>query len=721
MQLNWFLPPRKKADTAGVSRTIRGVLRLLGPTWLASPLRRIVQAGCFLTFLWLFCYVCWPYTVVPPGPAETAADVNNEVASNAPEMPSGRIFHDWLPEEADPETGNVTLFCEHASATQPSEGMLVDLKDAGVDPPAPLWAFRVIETAPQRLKLVPEGQVPEDVVDRLTTSFGPWSLEELVLDVPTPDVTAAVAATEPEVWPSHYADDLLAKQRLLGAESMLAIDPLVSVAAAVASRSWVWSLWCAGVILLVCLVVPRGFCGYVCPMGTLLDLFDWAIGRRVRRPRATAEAWWVHLKYYLLAGVLAAALFGVLLAGFVAAIPMITRGLAFLVTAPQTGLAVGWHQRAPFGVGQVVSVLLLLVVLGLGIMRPRFWCKYVCPSGALFSVANLLRLTERKVDSSCIECGKCVKVCPFDAIRLDFATRTADCTFCQTCGGACPSGAIRFAGRGAGPECEVVEGDTASSKKGAGTSPPTVVADDGESALGASPLFRHPTPGGERPVRRRGFLAAAIGGVGTAAALRATGARLDAPDADLPVRPPGSAPEKQFLQMCVRCGECLQACPYDAIQPLGFQQGLQGLWTPQLVADWSGCQPSCNNCGQVCPTGAIRALPMEEKRRVRMGLAVVDEQTCLPFAQDEACQLCVDECVAAGYHAIEFRPVGTGVEKNESGEYVDTRLSAPYVVAEKCVGCGICQTRCLVVNKGKGLLTESAIRVEAGEGKEDRV
>jgi NAD-dependent dihydropyrimidine dehydrogenase PreA subunit len=140
-----------------------------------------------------------------------------------------------------------------------------------------------------------------------------------------------------------------------------------------------------------------------------------------------------------------------------------------------------------------------------------------------------------------------------------------------------------------------------------------------------------------------------------------------------------------------------------------------------VVADWAGCESSCNACGQVCPTGAIRALELQEKKVARMGLAIVDRQTCLPFAQREACQLCVDECAAAGYHAIEFTRVGT--QGDEQGNPIEgTGFLAPVVLADKCVGCGLCQTRCYGINKAeKGLLTQSAILIEAGEGKEDRL
>jgi ferredoxin len=384
----------------------------------------------------------------------------------------------------------------------------------------------------------------------------------------------------------------------------------------------------------------------------------------------------------------------VLVSGYVAAIPVITRGMLFLFEPFQTAASRGWHNVPPLNVGHFLSIGLFFVVLGLGFLKPRFWCKYVCPSGAVFSLGNLFRVSERKVESSCINCNKCVEICPFDAIKPDFTTRTTDCTLCQTCGGVCPTQAIKFVERWNTVELKVLN------------DPPTH-----ETALG-----------------RRGFLslaagsgAAIAGAIGLTAATKSFGANLSGGDALLPVRPPGSVPEREFLQMCIRCGECFKACPNNVLQALAFEQGLEGLWTPAVKADWAGCESSCNACGQVCPTGAIRALPLEEKKVARMGLAVVNQQTCLPIAGREACQLCVDECIHAGYNAIEFIRVGTQVD--ESGQPIeDSGFLAPRVQAEKCVGCGLCQTRCYGINVAeKQLLAESAIIIEAGEGKEDRL
>jgi ferredoxin len=404
--------------------------------------------------------------------------------------------------------------------------------------------------------------------------------------------------------------------------------------------------------------------------------------------------WWLHLKYYLLLATLVAAAFGVVVSGFVAAVPVLTRGFVFLVKPFQTAVERGWHQVPAMSQGQWFSIALFAGVFALCFLGPRFWCRCICPTGAIFSIASLLRITERKVTSNCVNCGKCVDTCSFVAVHGDFTTKPTDCTFCQTCGGVCPVGAVRFSWRWDRRD----------------------------------PVPIDETAGSEAAVERRGFLKAAVGlamgaagGVASAAAISNTKSSSGDSSGTPTVRPPGSVPEELFLRMCVRCGECLQACPNDVLQPSTFEQGLDGLWTPQVVADWSGCEPSCSNCGQVCPTGAIRSLPLEEKRSARMGLAVVDQQTCLPYAGHGECQLCVDECTTASYDAIEFVRVGTELDA-EGQPIADSGFLAPVVLAGRCVGCGLCQARCYGMTVAdKGLLTQSAIIVEAGDGKEDRL
>ncbi len=634
---------------------LRRALKRLGPSVVSSPLRRVVQAVCLAIFLTLFFYVLWPYQAIP--------------------APVGRISANWQLDRIDGETGSLHFLSENAADWLRDSNQVHLIDERALDAiRGDFGAFLVTESQVGKVTLAPVTQPTDEQLDALFTSSGSWALHER------------------SPWPSHYTDELAAKE-WIPADAFLVIDPLVSLSTAVASRSWVWSLASAGMILVVCVLIPRGFCGYLCPLGTLIDVFDWAIGKQVTRFRVTRDGWWVHIKYYLLAGTMVCAIGGVLVSGFVAAIPVVTRGMLFLGDPLQSGVLRGWQHLPPWNAGHCLSILLFLAVLGLGLFKPRFWCKYVCPSGAVFSLGNLLRATERKVEESCIHCNKCVEICPFDAIKPDFTTRTTDCTLCQTCAGVCPTHAIKFVER-----WNVVELKTVN-----------------------DPLTH------ETVLGRRGFMslaagtaAAVAGGVGMTVATKMFGAKPGTSDVPLPIRPPGSVPEQEFLQMCIRCGECYKVCPFNVLQPLGFEQGLEGLWTPHVVADHAGCAPSCNACGQVCPTGAIRELLLEEKKVARMGLAIVNEVTCLPHANREACQLCVDECTAAGYHAMEFRQVHTALDTQglpvEGSGYL-----APVVLADKCVGCGLCQMSCHRVNvEQQGLLDISAIIVTAGEGNEDR-
>ena len=654
LRFHWFVPLRKK--TAGGEKAVPGpvrrLLRRLGPTWAASPARRLAQTGCLLLFLALFFWVCWPYTARP------AAE-----------------WRGWIPVEVDTVTGQITLANDQLPEPPilPDSAWYVVEEDDQGD--RSFGRFRVVGSGDSELTLVPvDGSAGG--LEQMAMSLGPWSL----------------SSRDPSHLPSHYADDLTRKQ-VVPVPAFLALDPLVSLSAGIASRSWIWSLVWAGVIVGVCLAIPRGFCGYVCPFGTLIDLFDWAVGRRISGFRVSREGWWGGLRYGLLTAVLAAAFCGVLFAGFVAAIPVLTRGMALVFAPLQDGVTQGWQQMPPYGAGQWLSIAMFFGVLALGLLGPRFWCRYVCPTGAVFSLGSVLRLHQRHVSDACAGCGRCAEHCPFDAVEPGFGTRTADCAFCQTCGGVCPTEAVRFSSRWSRAS------NTANGQAGAK-----------ESSL-----------------PRRRFLASGIslgagclGGLGAAVLVRLSGPAADAA-ATAAVRPPGSVPEIDFLRMCVGCGQCLRACPNGALQPLGVGHGLESLWTPHLVADWAGCETSCNRCGQVCPTGAIRALPLIEKQAARMGRAVVDQATCLPFAQRASCRLCVDACAAAGHRAIEFVRVGT--ELDASGRPIaDTGYLVPSVQEHRCVGCGQCQTRCHAINvDAQGALTEAAIRVKTGQGKEDRL
>lgn len=136
------------------------------------------------------------------------------------------------------------------------------------------------------------------------------------------------------------------------------------------------------------------------------------------------------------------------------------------------------------------------------------------------------------------------------------------------------------------------------------------------------------------------------------------------------LRPPGARPEPAFSALCIRCNRCIAVCPYKALKPAGWNHGTTA-GAPVLVARDIPCY-LCMICPPACPTGALD--PITDKRAVRMGIAVVNEDTCYAFL-GILCRACVDEC-----------PLGEEAIKQDSD--LTPR------VTDKCVGCGICEKVC---------------------------
>ena len=176
------------------------------------------------------------------------------------------------------------------------------------------------------------------------------------------------------------------------------------------------------------------------------------------------------------------------------------------------------------------------------------------------------------------------------------------------------------------------------------------------------------------------------------------------------IRPPGSVPEMDFLERCIKCEQCLRACPTNVLQPASMQAGLEGIWTPVLNMKMGYCELNCTLCSQVCPTGAIQRLSIEQKRGlgeenaergpVKVGTAFYDRGRCLPWAMETPCVVCEEVCPTSP-KAIHTRPLTITTRKGET-----VTLQQPYVDPELCIGCGICEHECPV----KDL---AAIRVSA--------
>ena len=138
------------------------------------------------------------------------------------------------------------------------------------------------------------------------------------------------------------------------------------------------------------------------------------------------------------------------------------------------------------------------------------------------------------------------------------------------------------------------------------------------------------------------------------------------------LRPPGALPEAAFLETCLRCGNCVDSCPADAIKPLNSDQPNLAE-TPYINPEDQPCVV-CDSleCMQVCPSGALQKLSIHE---IQIGLAEVNYDICLR-SNGVDCLDCVESC-----------PIGEKAIRLDAEKRVE-------VLAVGCTGCGVCQYQC---------------------------
>jgi MauM/NapG family ferredoxin protein len=210
--------------------------------------------------------------------------------------------------------------------------------------------------------------------------------------------------------------------------------------------------------------------------------------------------------------------------------------------------------------------------------------------------------------------------------------------------------------------------------------------------------FFLPPEGLQMDLKRRSLLTTGVVGLGGGLLFRAhplAGEAMNSPEL---IRPPGARAEHEFLAKCIRCGECMKVCPTNVIQISMLEGGLAGMWSPVLKTEKKYCEYSCTMCSQVCPTQAIQPLSLEQKQKVRIGLAHIDKGRCLPYAYSRPCVVCAKAC------PLPEKAIWLEESKvtNSRGMQIAVRL--PHVDAEICIGCGVCQAKCTVSD-------QAAIRV----------
>jgi polyferredoxin/formate hydrogenlyase subunit 6/NADH:ubiquinone oxidoreductase subunit I len=479
------------------------------------------------------------------------------------------------------------------------------------------------------------------------------------------------------------------------ADIFFRFDPLAGLASMLASRAWIPRLGLGLVTLGLTLVVGRVWCGWICPLGTLLE---WVSFRRARgwdtairrqalvgesHPPVHPDRWLRRIKYLLLALTLSMALFGGLTLLVFDPLAIFTRtlttavlpGLFYAVNSAESTLyhlrwlspVLDWFEGLARGVlipaeqpafAQNLAIAALFVgILALNLLAHRFWCRYLCPLGALLGLLSKFSLFRPVVGAACTQCTRCALVCRPGAIEVtkdEVRILPSECTLCLDCMANCKPADIRL-----------------------------------------RPVLQ-PARHEEFDLSRRQALVALATG---AAAVALLGSDLrHQQENPWRIRPPGVEDEDTFLSTCLRCSQCMKICPTTALQPALSEAGLVGLWTPVVVPRVGYCDYGCNACGQVCPSGAIPHLALEDKRQAVIGKARIDRDRCLPWASATPCLVCEEMCPTPSKSIRLEEAVILDVNGDE------VTIQRPSVLRDLCIGCGICENHC-------PLEGEAAIRV----------
>ena len=448
-------------------------------------------------------------------------------------------------------------------------------------------------------------------------------------------------------------------------------DPLLAITTFLSSHVFFIAFLFSLITIFLTLFFGRVFCGWICPLGAINQFFSF-IFQKLKLKKRERQFNITNWKYLLLIFLLICAVFSLNLVGIFDPLSLTVRSFTvsifpafnyafnlfidFLSNLKLNFIADYLAQfnykfiiNSYFYQGLFIGLIFLCIIL-LNLLTSRFWCKYICPLGALLGFFSRLNLVKIKINKeTCIECNLCSINCSGEAQPFpEKEWRITECIYCFKCGRICPVEAIDF-------KFKIL-----------------------------------PTEKSVNLERRKWIFTAVLGAL--AVPFFRIGLSNKRPSPQL-IRPPGALPEEEFLKRCVKCGECMKVCPTNALQPCLSEAGAEGFWTPRLVPRMGYCEYYCSLCSQVCPTGAIRELKIEEKVKIKIGTAFINKDRCLPYSQGIDCIVCEEHCPTSP-KAIKFIQIKV---KKPDGSI--KRPKAPIVDLDLCIGCGICENKCPVVDQ----------------------
>lgn len=290
----------------------------------------------------------------------------------------------------------------------------------------------------------------------------------------------------------------------------------------------------------------------------------------------------------------------------------------------------------------IFVTLLFTAILVLAWRRERLWCNSICPVGTLLGVCSRFSFLKVVIDpSKCNSCSKCSKKCKSHCI--DTKSKQVDnsrCVTCYNCLSTCKQGAIKY-----------------------GLSFPRRKAPAADSF----------------DKSRHNFIANSLLLL-TATPLVKMAESLDKASLNRTIHPIPPGATSDFLNKCTACHLCINKCPMGTLRPAFTERGISGFMQPIMYfKPHAYCNYECTICSEVCPTGALLPLTVEQKKLRQVGYVRFVISECVVEALGQDCGACAEHCPTGAVKMIPYK--GSTI---------------PDIETDICIGCGACESICPV-------------------------
>ncbi|MBO7114693.1 MAG: 4Fe-4S dicluster domain-containing protein [Bacteroidaceae bacterium] len=400
-------------------------------------------------------------------------------------------------------------------------------------------------------------------------------------------------------------------------------------------------------IVLFTLLFGRIYCSVICPMGVFQDLVIWIRRKseKLFKKKKSHKFKFVSEHKWVRYGVLVLSIVSIFVSGQML-IALIAPYSAYGRMVQSIVATASGSVTLPL---LITGLLTLVIICAFAWMWGREYCNTICPVGTLLSLGSRFSMFRVQIDESkCINCGKCGRGCKAGCIdtknhKIDYSR----CVDCFDCIDTCQEGAIQFKTVCKSRSCAVKADES---------------VDEGRRAFLVTGAVLAATAAAHAQDHMHGGFAEVID--------------KKSPERSERLVPFGAGSVKNFYDHCTACQLCVSACKNGVLRP---SSDLEHFMQPVMSYEKGYCRPECTACSQVCPAGAIKPVTVEQKQTIRIGVAKVNLELCLPAQGKDSCGNC-------GYHC----PSGAIRMVRQPG----SRMQIPTVSEDRCIGCGACENLC---------------------------